>query len=106
MRLVEQHLIRRGDPRYPALDAAAFASKNLWNAANYLVRQAFLHDGVYLSYVDVFHQIKSHEAYQALPRKVSNQVHRLVGTEHGFRRVNALQKRTAIDEDDVTKEAR
>jgi putative transposase len=75
MRLVvEQHLIRQGDPRYAALDAAAFASKNLWNAANYLVRQAFIHQGTYLNYGHVFRQIKSHEAYQALPRKVSNQV--------------------------------
>jgi putative transposase len=76
MRLVEQHVIRRGDPRYQGLDAAAVASKNLWNAANYLVRQAFIHEGTYLTYVDVFHQIKSHEASQGLPRKVSNQVWR------------------------------
>jgi putative transposase len=74
MRLVEQHLIRQGDQRYTSIDAAAFASKNLWNAANYLVRQAFLHDRTYLNNVEVFHRIKSHEAYQALPRKVSNQV--------------------------------
>jgi putative transposase len=74
MKLVEQHVIRRGDPRYQGLDAAAFASKNLWNAANYLVRQSFILGGVYLNNTAVFHLIKSHEAYQALPRKVSNQV--------------------------------
>jgi hypothetical protein len=34
MQLVEQHVIARGDRRYPPIDAAAFASKNLWNAAN------------------------------------------------------------------------
>jgi putative transposase len=55
-------------------DQAAFASKNLWNAANYVVRQSFIHEGIYLDHVKVFHQIKSHAAYQALPRKVSNQV--------------------------------
>ena len=27
MRLVEQHVIKRGDPRYQRLDEAAFASK-------------------------------------------------------------------------------
>lgn len=74
MKLVEQHLIKRTDPRYKLIDEAAFASKNLWNAANYLVRQFFIHHGVYLNNVAVFHQIKIHEAYQALPRKVSNQV--------------------------------
>ena len=74
MRLVEQHVIKRGDPRYQRLDEAAFASKNLWNAANYLVRQFFIFQGVYLNNTAVFHLLKEHEAYQALPRKVSNQV--------------------------------
>ncbi|HZT99532.1 MAG TPA: transposase [Ktedonobacteraceae bacterium] len=74
MKLVEQHVIKRSDPRYPRLDAAAFASKNLWNAANYLVRQSFIFQGIYLNNTAVFHLIKEHAAYQALPRKVSNQV--------------------------------
>lgn len=74
MKLVEQHIIKRADPRFQRIDETAFASKNLWNAANYLVRQSFIVEGKYLNHVAVFHQIKSHEAYQALPRKVSNQV--------------------------------
>ncbi len=74
MQLVEQHIISKNDPSYEAIDQAAFASKNLWNAANYVVRQSFIHEGIYLDNVKVFQQIKSHEAYQALPRKVSNQV--------------------------------
>jgi putative transposase len=74
MRLAEQHIIKRNDPRYAKLDDAAFASKNLWNAANYLVRQSFIFEHSYLDHVKVFHQIKSHEAYQGLPAKVSNQV--------------------------------
>jgi putative transposase len=78
MQLVEQHIISKGDPRYAAIDRAAFASKNLYNAANYLVRQAFIFQGKYLGYGEVFHLIKGHEAYQALPRKVSNDVLRLL----------------------------
>jgi len=78
MQLVEQHVIRKTDPRYAAIDAAAFASKNLYNAANYLVRQAFIHEGVYLGYAEVFHRIKDHEVYCALPRKVCNDVLRLL----------------------------
>jgi putative transposase len=74
MKLVEQHVIQRGDPRYGRIDVAAFASKNLWNAANYLVRQSFILQGVYLNNTAIFHLIKEHEAYQTLPRKVSNQV--------------------------------
>jgi putative transposase len=74
MRLVEQHIIEKGDPRFKQLDQAAFASKNLYNAANYLVRQSFIFQSVYMNNVQVFQQIKSHEAYVSLPRKVSNQV--------------------------------
>jgi putative transposase len=74
MQLVERHVISKNDPRYAIIDAAAFASKNLWNAANYLVRQAFIHERVYLDNSKVYHLIKSHEAYKALPAKVSNQV--------------------------------
>jgi putative transposase len=72
--LVEQHLIRRSDPRFAAIDQAAFASKNLYNQANYQIRQAFLHGGKYLPYVEIFHRVKHHEAYCALPRKVSNSI--------------------------------
>lgn len=42
MQLVEQHVIKKTDPRYAIIDAAAFASKNLYNAANYEMRQAFI----------------------------------------------------------------
>jgi putative transposase len=42
MQLVEQHVISPRDPRFAPIDAAAFAAKNLYNLANYLVRQAFI----------------------------------------------------------------
>ena len=42
MQLTEQHVIDRSDPRYAVIDAAAFASKNLYNAALYEMRQAFI----------------------------------------------------------------
>src|SRR5258708_624178 len=74
MHLVEQHIIKKDDPRFIRLDEAAFASKNLWNAANYLVRQSFIFEHIYLDNVKVFHQIKSHEVYKALPAKVGNQI--------------------------------
>jgi putative transposase len=74
MQLVEQHVISTRDPRYAAIDAAAFASKNLYNAALYLVRQSYIHAGKYLNYHEVQKRMQSHEAYKALPAKVSQQV--------------------------------
>jgi putative transposase len=35
LQLVEQHVVSKDDPRFAVIDAAAFASKNLYNAALY-----------------------------------------------------------------------
>ena len=66
MQLVERHVIKRADPRFVAIDAAAFASKNLYNAANYLVRQPFIHEGVYLNYHEMHRCMKDHEEYRGV----------------------------------------
>jgi len=74
MQLVEQHVINRGDPRYGVIDAAAFASKNLYNAALYETRQSFIHQGIYLNYNELDKRMQQHEAYKALPAKVAQKV--------------------------------
>jgi putative transposase len=74
MQLAEQHIIDRKDPRYRAIDEAAFKSKNLYNAALYVIRQAFIHEGTHLTYNEMDRRMQSHEAYQALPAKVSQQI--------------------------------
>src|SRR5262245_956164 len=78
MRLAERHVIKRRDPRFIAIDAAAFASKNLYNAANYVIRQSFIAEGVYLDYHEVHQRMKGREVYQALPAKVAQWVLRLL----------------------------
>jgi hypothetical protein len=45
MQLVEKHMIKQTDPRFAASDRAAFASKNLYNAALYEIRQHFIVTG-------------------------------------------------------------
>jgi len=86
MQLVERHVIRKTDSRYQAIDAAAFASKNLYNLANYHMRQSFIHTGTYLGYAAVYHLVKGSDAYTALPRKVSNDVLRLLAKNWKARR--------------------
>jgi IS605 OrfB family transposase len=78
MQLVEKHLIKKTDPRYALIDRAAFASKNLYNAALYEIRQHFIFCGKYLSYNQMDKLMQKHEAYRALPRKVSQQVLKLL----------------------------
>jgi putative transposase len=74
MQLVEQTIISKRDPRYAAVDAACFAAKNLYNRGLYEVRQVFIGEGIYLDNVQAYHRVKDTEAYQALPRKVSNDI--------------------------------
>jgi putative transposase len=74
MQLVEQHRIDRHDPRWRAIDEAAFASKNLYNAVNYLKRQAFIHEQRIVPLSEVYHAVKETPEYRALPAKVANWV--------------------------------
>jgi IS605 OrfB family transposase len=74
MQLVEQHVIDKNDPRYSVIDEAAFKSKNLYNAALYEIRQSFIHEKKYLNYNEMQRRMQSHEAYKALPAKVSQQI--------------------------------
>ena len=74
MRRVEQHVIERSHPKFKEIDEMAFASKNLWNLANYSVRQSFIFQGKYLNNAALYPLLKGTEAYKALPAKVSNQV--------------------------------
>ncbi|HEY6286437.1 MAG TPA: RNA-guided endonuclease TnpB family protein, partial [Ktedonobacteraceae bacterium] len=71
---MEQHVISRKDPRYVVIDAAAFASKNLYNAALYEIRQSYIFEGHYFSYNEMDKRMQQHEAYKALPAKVAQRV--------------------------------
>jgi putative transposase len=74
MQLVEQHIIDKNDKRFQIIDLAAFASKNLYNAANYTLRQEFIRTGRYITYPQLAKLLKNSEPYSALPAKVAQQV--------------------------------
>jgi putative transposase len=74
MQLVEQHRIDRHDPRWKAIDVAAFASKNLYNAALYLTRQAYIKDHTVITYGELDKLMQPTEQYCALPAKVAQWV--------------------------------
>jgi putative transposase len=74
MQLAEQHIIRRNDPRWMQIDAACFLSKNLYNAANYIVRQAYIFQQHITGYGELHTRMKQQSDYCALPRKVSQWV--------------------------------
>ncbi|BAY48208.1 transposase [Scytonema sp. HK-05] len=74
MQLVEKHIIKSGHRFLKEIDALCFASKNLYNAANYLIRTHWIWGWGYLGYNKCARLMQSHEAYKALPAKVSQQV--------------------------------
>ena len=78
MRLVEQHRIDRHDTRFAAIDVAAFASKNLYNAALYGTRQAFIHQQRIITYEELARDLKASVEFRALPAKVAQWVLRQV----------------------------
>ncbi|MEG4489265.1 transposase [Microcoleus sp. D2_18a_B4] len=74
MQLTERHIIKTTEHRFAQIDELAFKSKNLYNAANYVIRQHFIYGWGYVGYNEMNRLMKSCEAYKALPAKVSQQI--------------------------------
>ena len=66
MLLVETHIIKQS----AELDVLTFKCKNLYNRANYLIRQKFILNGKYISKFDMFTLLKDDDDYKALPTRV------------------------------------
>ena len=73
MQLVERHIITKTHSNWAELDRVCFASKNLYNKANYNVRQGFIFCRKYSNYNLLDRVLKSTTEYRAMPAKVSQQ---------------------------------
>ena len=81
MLLTETHIINGSKE----LDEITFKCKNLYNKANYLIRQEFIKGGKYISKIDMFNDLKTDPDYMAMPSRVSRCVLRtLDGNWRGF----------------------
>lgn len=74
MRLVEKHVVRKCCREWKEIDDLAKKSKNLYNRANYEIRQHFFKTNQILDYNSMASRMQREESYCALPRKVSQQV--------------------------------
>ncbi|NEQ35476.1 MAG: IS200/IS605 family element transposase accessory protein TnpB [Okeania sp. SIO3I5] len=74
MKLAERHIIKRGHRFWTEIDDLSWYSKNLYNSANYIIRQNWLYGHGYLSYNQMASVMKETEQYQAMPAKVAQQV--------------------------------
>ncbi len=80
MQLVERRVIKEKHLAFEQIDEMCFASKNLYNSANFNMRQAFFYGGKSQvpKYESLYHIMKDSEQYKALPAKISQQVLKLV----------------------------
>jgi transposase len=67
-------IIKSTEHRFALIDELAFKSKNLYNAANYVIRQSFIYGWGYINYNEMNRLMKSHQTYKALPAKVGQQI--------------------------------
>lgn len=70
---VEQIQIKHGHNLYNYCDRLSFASKNLYNYANYIVRQEFINNNKWIRYNELDKLLKTHETYKALPAQTAQQ---------------------------------
>jgi len=80
MHLVEKHIIKNSNKLYPILDDLCFKSKNLYNKANYIIRQEFINNKRYLNYfiLQKMLQNTNNEDYRSLPATCSQQTLKLL----------------------------
>ncbi|WP_293119764.1 transposase [Okeania sp. SIO1I7] len=97
MRLVERHIIQENHRFSAEIGRLCFLSKNLYNYANYLVRQSWIFEKKNLFYYDLQKRLSTQADYQAIPAKVSQQILMILdrNTEE-FLAANEVYKHQAI----------
>ena len=60
----ERHKIDTNHPMYKIVDKYCFKSKNLYNYANYIIRQRYIKEGVFIPYGKLTKEIKHHDPFK------------------------------------------
>ena len=63
---VEKHNISRASPLWKTCDDLCFKSKNLYNYANYIMRQSFINKEGIIKYIDLTYKLKTSEPFKNL----------------------------------------
>lgn len=74
----ERIIIKKDHPKFQLIDEMCFNSKNLYNEANYAIRQEFIENGNYLNYYDMNKEFKTHENYKLCMSQPANCTLRLL----------------------------
>lgn len=74
----EQQIITVDHPKYKIIDEMCKHSKNLYNQANYIIRQEFINNGNYIPYKEMNYNMKTHELYKDCMSQPANCTLRLL----------------------------
>ena len=75
---VEQQVIRRTHPMWKTIDEMCFKSKNLYNFANYIIRQEFINNNNYINYYEMNKNLKTEIDYKNCMSQPANCTLRLL----------------------------
>lgn len=75
---VEKHNIRSGNEIYNVIKALCHKSKNVYNYANFLIRQEFIDNQKYIQYAELAGMIKDSDPYRDLGSNVGQQTLRIL----------------------------
>lgn len=68
---VEQQVIRKSHPMWKVIDENCFYSKNLYNLANYTIRQEFINNKRWIKYYELDKLLQKTDAYKQLKSQPS-----------------------------------
>lgn len=74
----EQQLITKSHPKYKFIDSMCYNSKNLYNMANYKLRNYFFETGEYIKYNDFNYYMKTKDEYKKCMSQPANCTIRLL----------------------------
>lgn len=75
---VEQHIIKLNSEFGKFVDSYCFKSKNLYNYANYVIRQEFINNNKWIRYNELFQLVKESEPYKDLGSNVGQETLRIL----------------------------
>ena len=75
---VEQQIIRKSHSLWKIIDKMCFNAKNLYNYANYIIRQEYLKSKTYIPYREMNFNLKTHQQYKDCMSQPANCVLRLL----------------------------
>jgi len=75
---VERHLIKKSDSMWKTIDDYCLISKNVYNEANYLIRQEFFKNGKWIRHRDLDKVMQHYDCYKMLGSQASQNLLRLL----------------------------